>query len=194
MVAGQSTRETTRLFSSQPLGTETSVSPSILDANCRQFFSNRSDLGLRFCPRRNIDRGLCETPSDLLRGNRFNRPIIRYGTDTDPGVEWAVVYHDFPVESLAPCPEERASGSAFWIGDDFPQNALISQTPLAWHNLRYYKGLPGMLVQINFFSTGGYAIGVKIAHSLADAQALMVFIPEWMMGGSTLRCIWRKRR
>lgn len=37
MVAGQSKRETTRLFPSQPLGKESSVSLSILDATVARF-------------------------------------------------------------------------------------------------------------------------------------------------------------
>lgn len=110
---------------------------------------------------------------------RFNRPMVVYGGDSDSGVEWTVVRHEFPVESLAPVPGDRANGSAIWIGDGFPQDALVSHTPLALHDLCEYKGLPGMLVQINLFRAGGYAIGIKMAHPLADAQALMVFMHQW---------------
>lgn len=110
---------------------------------------------------------------------RFHRLRIVYGTESDPGVEWAVVRHSFPVTSLAPAPAERASGSGIWIVANFPQEMLLSQTPLALYNLRDYEGLPGMLVQINLFAGGGYAIGIKMAHPLADAQALMVFVHNW---------------
>lgn len=112
---------------------------------------------------------------------RFGRPMVTYGTPMDPGIEWTVVKHaTLTVNDLAPLPEERASSnSGIWIGDDFPQTALLSSTPLALHDLHSYKGLPGMTVQINLFPTGGYAIGIRIAHVLADAQALMVFVNLW---------------
>lgn len=56
---------------------------------------------------------------------------------------------------------------------------MLSTTPLPLHDLTTYEGLPAMTVQISLFSGGGYAIGVKISHMLADAQSLLVFVNLW---------------
>ncbi|KAJ5960131.1 uncharacterized protein N7479_007281 [Penicillium vulpinum] len=111
---------------------------------------------------------------------RFNRPLIVYGTDADPGVEWTVIEHPLRPDEIVPTSEERASSTAgAWIGDNFNQSLFISSTPLALANLHDYTGLPGMQVQITLLQDGGYAIGIKLAHCLADAQALMVFVHLW---------------
>lgn len=116
---------------------------------------------------------------------RFNRPQVVHGTDSDPGVEWTVVEHPFHVHDVVPTAKERAESVAgarrgAWVGNGFAQEHFVPSTPLALHNLRDCTGLPGMLVQINFSLGGGYAIGIKIAHALADAQALMTFTHNWM--------------
>ena len=70
---------------------------------------------------------------------------------------------------------ERAS-KIVWREDDFEHSRLISDCDLALHDLKSWKGLPGMSVQISLFGDGGYAIGVKLAHVLVDAQSLMAFV------------------
>ncbi|KAI2794047.1 hypothetical protein POX_a00637 [Penicillium oxalicum] len=111
---------------------------------------------------------------------RFNRPMVTYGTENDPGVEWAVVRHQhLSVKSLVPSADERASGQGVWRADQFNQDLFLSRTLLPLYNLRDCDGLPAMQVQINLFDDGGYGIGVKLAHVLADAQSLMVFVHLW---------------
>ncbi|KAF3480963.1 uncharacterized protein GIQ15_06310 [Arthroderma uncinatum] len=110
---------------------------------------------------------------------RFNRPMITYGTHSDPGAEWTILHHEKALEQLVPTAAERISGKGAWMGTDFRQEDYISDTRLALYNLRDYEGLPGMTVQINTFTCGSYAIGVQLAHPLADAQALMVFVHQW---------------
>jgi hypothetical protein len=115
-----------------------------------------------------------------LHTERFNRPIIIYGGEKDPGVEWSVVRHpSISVKSLAPSASERAPGKGVWIGDEFAQSLFLSDTSLPLHDLREFEGLPAMQVQINLFNDGGYGIGIQMAHLLADAQALMVFVHHW---------------
>ena len=109
---------------------------------------------------------------------RFNRPLIVYGTATDPGVEWTVIEHPLRADEIVPTAEERAHEPGAWT-DDFDQRLFISSNPLALANLRDYAGLPGMQVQITLLQERGYAIGIKMAHCLADAQALMVFVHLW---------------
>ncbi|KAF9248780.1 hypothetical protein DTO006G1_4407 [Penicillium roqueforti] len=115
---------------------------------------------------------------------RFNRPLIVYGTDTDPGVEWTVIERPFRADEIVPTAGERASSTTgsqpgVWVGDDFDERLFISSNPLALANLRDYAGLPGMQVQITLLQEGGYVIGIKMAHCLADAQTLMVFVHLW---------------
>lgn len=116
---------------------------------------------------------------DGLHTERFNRPMVVYGTPNDPGVEWRIVKRDdISIRSLVPSARERASAGT-WNGDDFPQRDFLCDTPLALHDLREYQGLPGMQVQITLLKDGGYAIGIQMAHVLADAQSLMVFVHQW---------------
>ncbi|KAG0159159.1 hypothetical protein PDIDSM_6680 [Penicillium digitatum] len=114
---------------------------------------------------------------------RFNRPLIVYGTETDPGVEWTVVEQPIRADEIVPTAEERASSTTgsqpgAWVGDDFNQSLFLPSSPLALANLRDCAGLPGMQVQITLLQ-GGYVIGVQMAHCLADAQTLMVFMHLW---------------
>lgn len=110
---------------------------------------------------------------------RFNRPMVVYGTPNDPGVEWRVIKRDdISVGSLVPSARQRASAGT-WNGDEFPQKDFLCDTPLALHDLREYEGLPGMQVQITLLKDRAYAIGIRMAHVLADAQSLMVFVHQW---------------
>ncbi|KAM0323897.1 hypothetical protein ACHAQA_008478 [Verticillium albo-atrum] len=100
---------------------------------------------------------------------RFNRAAVTYGSPSDPGVEWTVAS-----SSLAPF----IPTGAIWEGT-FPQNELLaSKTQLALHDLRTWEGLPAMIVQITLLPEG-YAIAVKLAHPLADAHTLLLFMHHW---------------
>lgn len=114
-----------------------------------------------------------------LHTERFGRPMLVYGCDSDPGVEWVVSKANRTLDSIVPSAVDRIAGKATWIATDFPQSMFLSNTKLALHDLVEYAGLPGMSVQITEFACGGYAIAVKMAHPLADAQSLMVFIHQW---------------
>lgn len=110
---------------------------------------------------------------------RFNRINLVYGSVNDPGVEWKIVYYpSYSSNRFAPSPAERASRTV-WREDEFEQSRLISNCDLALHDLESWKGLPGMSVQISLFGDGGYAIGVKLAHTLGDAQSLMTLVHRW---------------
>ena len=111
---------------------------------------------------------------------RFGRPLIEWGSDADTGVEWGVVRHPFRLEDIVPAASKRSAGPGVWRSDEFPQHAMISSTPLPLHNLVDYAGLPAMAAQVNLFAEGGgYAIGVKMAHVVADAQTLLLFMGVW---------------
>lgn len=106
-----------------------------------------------------------------------------YGSVDDPGVEWKTVsYPSYSSDRFAPTTLERASRTV-WREDDFEQSLLISDCDLALHDLKSREGLPGMSVQISLFGDGGYAIGVKLAHVLGDAQS---FVHMWAVKSRNL--------
>ncbi|KAL4870568.1 hypothetical protein BDV12DRAFT_165830 [Aspergillus spectabilis] len=195
--------EKTRVYPSRRLSTTISTPLSILDATVARFaptgaiwlYDNPADSYDERELLNNLKISLEITLNDFPQWagqlhwtpvrpggshtERFNRPLVTYGTDSDPGIEWRVIRHEsLSVKSLAPSADERA-GFGVWIGDQFDQSLLISNTLLPLHNLRDCEGLPAMQVQINLFSDGGYGIGIKMAHVLADAQTLMVFVHQW---------------
>ncbi|EED12143.1 transferase family protein [Talaromyces stipitatus ATCC 10500] len=111
---------------------------------------------------------------------RFNRIQLVYGSVDDPGVDWRTTsYSSESTAQFAPTPSERVS-KKIWRGDNNSEySRLVSDCPLALSDLKSYEGLPGMSVQVSLFGDGGYAIGVKLAHVLGDAQSLMVFVHMW---------------
>ncbi|KAH6657642.1 transferase family protein [Truncatella angustata] len=109
---------------------------------------------------------------------RFNRSMITYGSDADPGVEWHVVRHENSIISHIPH-GEYLSSCTIWSGDAFPQKELISKSRTPLSNLKDFEGMPGLMVQINLFPCGRYGVGVKLAHQLADASSMMVFVHQW---------------
>ncbi|KAJ5550389.1 hypothetical protein N7461_005087 [Penicillium sp. DV-2018c] len=201
------TIESKRLQPSQT-STPTSTSLSILDSTVARFtptgaiwfFDQKpADLSQKVLLE-NLQSSLAETLSKFPhwagqlqwapvnpKGNhteRFNRAVVVYGTNNDPGVEWRVVEHQLRADEIIPTAEERASSTTgsqpkAWSGDDFNQQSFISPNSLALENLRDYAGLPSVQVQITLLRDGGYAIGIKVAHCLADAQSLMVFVHLW---------------
>ena len=110
---------------------------------------------------------------------RFNRPLVVYGSKEDPGVEWNVVRLDRPVESLIPDQQTRASDPT-WIMSFTDSELMASETPIALHDLGECRGLPSMVVQITLFKDGGYAVAIKLSHILGgDAHSLMLFMHRW---------------
>lgn len=109
---------------------------------------------------------------------RFHRPMITYGLDSDPGVEWNVVQLDSCPDSIAPEPALRISDE-LWI-ESFPQsNLMMSSTKLALHDLETFQGLPSMVIQVTLLGDSGFAVAAKMAHPLGDAHALVLFMRRW---------------
>lgn len=109
---------------------------------------------------------------------RSHRPMITYGLDSDPGVEWNIVQLDSSPASIAPEPALRASNE-LWI-ESFPQSSLMmSSTKLALYDLETFQGLPSMIVQVTLLGSSGFAVAAKMAHPLSDAHALVLFMRRW---------------
>ena len=123
---------------------------------------------------------------------RFQRCMLTYGGNggdsDDPGVEWSVVRRDYTLNSILP-PQPllaETKGVAWWDNDAFPQGDLVSSAKLALANLKDCEGLPCMIVQITLFACGGYSVGVRLAHPVADAQSMMVFMHKWAANSRSL--------
>lgn len=111
---------------------------------------------------------------------RVGRPIVTYGTEDDPGFEFAVASVDCSLSELVPSEEERKADKRVWIASDFPQDELLSGLELAFaSNLGRFEGLSGASAQVTTFSCGGFAVGIRITHCLSDAVCLVQFAKNW---------------
>ncbi|KAK8134825.1 hypothetical protein PG984_006837 [Apiospora sp. TS-2023a] len=129
------------------------------------------------------------TGDHTQRFQRFQRCMLTYGDQSDPGVEWSVVRREYTLDSIVPPSSSSSSSSkssspgsggvAWWDNNAFPQKDLVSPTKLALAGLKDEGGLPCMVVQITLFACGGYGVGVRLAHPVADAQSMMVFMHKW---------------
>lgn len=111
---------------------------------------------------------------------RFGRLQITHGAESDPGVEFVVIHHPAPLASLVPDAASRASGLGAWDAAGVKRIGLLPDSPrLALYDKATYAGLPCMIIQITYFSCGGVAVTIALAHPLADAQALLKFAQDW---------------
>ncbi|KAF5365311.1 hypothetical protein D9758_005454 [Tetrapyrgos nigripes] len=111
---------------------------------------------------------------------RFNRPLVTWGTPADLGVEFIKAESPHKLAKLIPSCEERATAHRIWDGNVIPLLGIFPQTPnLALYDRVSHEGLPCMIIQVTTFACGGLAITVKLAHVLADAQTLLTFVHDW---------------
>ncbi|KAK7449176.1 hypothetical protein VKT23_013325 [Stygiomarasmius scandens] len=111
---------------------------------------------------------------------RFNRPMLTWGTATDPGVEFVQANSSHKLAELIPSCEERASKYRVWDGSIIASMGIFPESPkLALYDRTTYDGLPCLIIQVTSFACGGMAITVKLAHVLADAQTLLTFVHDW---------------
>jgi hypothetical protein len=112
---------------------------------------------------------------------------LRWGSESDPGV---VVAHARCSTSLAeefPSYEQRVKRRE-WTTD---QPAFLSAAeghPLALHSGIFgdWTGMTSCIVQLTQFSCGGFAVSLKCAHVLADAQNLGAFMRIWSLYNQNL--------
>ena len=111
--------------------------------------------------------------------HRFHRLEIVYGSASDPGVEFLAAESPLNIEQILPSASMRREHETEWETSQLPTEKLFPPTTLSLGNLKDSKGLPCMVVQMTKFTGGAVAIAVKIAHSLADAHALALFVHDW---------------
>ncbi|KAK8093662.1 transferase family-domain-containing protein [Apiospora hydei] len=123
-------------------------------------------------------------PESSNHTERWQRCMLTYGGsdsgNSDPGVEWSVVRRGYALDSIVPLTSSSSRpDDVWWDNDAFPYGDLVSPAKLALAGLKDSPGLPCMAVQITLFACGGYGVGVRLAHLVADAQSMMVFMHKW---------------
>ncbi|CAM1508897.1 Fc.00g026360.m01.CDS01 [Cosmosporella sp. VM-42] len=111
--------------------------------------------------------------------HHLGRPVVIQGTGEDPGVEFITAAYERDLCDIVPSHEDRSTTTKVWDATNLPQHDLVPKTSLSLHDLRIFKGLPSVAVQLTAFGCGGFSIGVKISHCLADAACLLQFMHYW---------------
>lgn len=119
---------------------------------------------------------------------RHGRLALTWGRPDDPGVVFVEARCDVPLASSAA--PARVEGELDWDPSSFPAAQLVPSTPLAAPAARGDDGnappRPAVLVQATTFPCGGLAIGLRLAHPLADAHALAHFVRDWAAAARSL--------
>lgn len=165
----------TWLFNSTETSRDISLHQDLLKQTLRETLDDYRHFSgqLRWATENDID------PSDLQQ-RYIGRPIITYGTATDPGVELIHASYDRPLSDVLPGIQDRFKSKKSWVNTQFPQHELLPKCKLAFDSsLAEYKGLPVLAIQITRFSCGGWAMSPMISHCLADAACLVKFLHSW---------------
>ncbi|KAL4965939.1 transferase family-domain-containing protein [Aspergillus stella-maris] len=129
----------------------------------------------------------CVPETDNDHTQRYGRLHVTFGTASDPGVEFITARCDLSLDEIAPSSEQRklpesrawnlSCSARVFLPDlsKIPFNTRPGQTPG-----------PPVSIQFTQFNCGGIALGIRIAHTLADAQALAVFMHRWSYENSLL--------
>lgn len=108
---------------------------------------------------------------------------VTYGSRSDPGVAVHLATSPLTIGSLVPDNEAKKAGC--WnaapsaLEELLPGRSAGEPGRLALWNMQESDGLPCVVVQLTTFACGGVAIAVRIAHVLADADALVKFVGNW---------------
>ncbi|KAF9634229.1 hypothetical protein BFW01_g5124 [Lasiodiplodia theobromae] len=119
-------------------------------------------------------------PFDAV-ARRHGRLALTWGRPDDPGVAFVEARCSVALTSVAPA---RAESDLVWDPSSFPAAQLVPTTPLAAP--ADPSPHPAVLVQVTTFSCGGLAVGLRLAHPLADAHALALFIHDWAAAARSL--------
>ncbi|KAJ5974174.1 transferase family protein [Penicillium waksmanii] len=125
---------------------------------------------------------------------RFGRVYAHYGSPQDPGVEFITATSTATIETL--CPASRTKEEPLFDRQKVRLDSLIPSGRLASAITAVKKDAAGVLppvfvIQLTKTACGGFALGAKIAHPLADIQSLAYFVKDWAkisrwhLGGSS---------
>ena len=112
--------------------------------------------------------------------NRYGRLEVCFNNKNDAGVEFVNKSVSATLASIIPQPSIRATREKAWDRTLLKSSDFLPETVLAKVlEFKSTEGMPVMAVQLTWLSCGGYAIGVKISHPLADAHTLIRFARDW---------------
>ncbi|MCJ1417980.1 hypothetical protein MMC32_004325 [Xylographa parallela] len=113
---------------------------------------------------------------------RPRRLCVTYGADADPGVVFATAACAQALVDVVPSPGARAGMRAGWDAAALDVEQFLPEMEV-WFSEGFGDGegehAVGMGACVTSFACGGVAVGVKMAHCLADAAALTGFVKGW---------------
>lgn len=123
-----------------------------------------------------------ETKDFQPHARRFGRVYAHFGTPDDPGVEFVLAKSTATLDNIHPA--SRTSDQPILDCLKGSLDQLVPATSLANEqqpNTPNEAGLfsPIFALQLTEFACGGFALAAKIAHPLADIQALIYFMKDW---------------
>ncbi|KAL5049229.1 hypothetical protein BDW71DRAFT_195677 [Aspergillus fruticulosus] len=119
------------------------------------------------------------------RTKRYGRLHITFGTDTDPGFEFSTARCGTALDEIVPDPAQRKSPNSRDWNLSCSANVFLP----AGKKVSFIGGPSSsspILIQVTQFGCGGVAVGIRIAHPLADVQTLGVFMKRWSFEHSIL--------
>ncbi|KAL3438253.1 hypothetical protein BDV09DRAFT_205654 [Aspergillus tetrazonus] len=122
---------------------------------------------------------------DADHTKRYGRLHITFGTDQDPGVEFSTAHCGTTLDEIVPNSMQRKSPDLRAWDLSCSAKAFLADEK----KLPFIGGACSsspVLVQVTQFRCGGVAIGIRIAHPLADAQTLSIFMKRWSFEHSIL--------
>ena len=112
---------------------------------------------------------------------RYGRIELTYGTEEDPGVVFTTAHCNIRLDEIVPEAESRRTEEGrIWDLSGMLSHKFIPSSPvLALKTEEINAIAPAVMVQITDFLCGGLCVGVMIAHPLADAHTMGIFMHRW---------------
>ncbi|KAL4817914.1 hypothetical protein BDW67DRAFT_190120 [Aspergillus spinulosporus] len=122
---------------------------------------------------------------DADHTKRYGRLHITFGTDKDPGVEFSTAHCGTTLNEIVPNPTQRKLSDLRAWDLSCSANAFLADEK----KLPFIGGTSSsspVSIQVTQFGCDGVAVGIRIAHPLADAQTLSIFMKRWSFEHSIL--------
>lgn len=124
--------------------------------------------------------------SSRKNAERFGRMEVRYGQASDPGVAFVVAKVNTTLDDALPGHGSKSDETIQTCDGMMRENVLLPRIPLAGLASHPEHEDVSVAVQITRFACGGTAVGVQMAHCLADATALSRFVHDWSASHAAL--------
>ncbi|KAJ4300676.1 hypothetical protein N0V90_002764 [Kalmusia sp. IMI 367209] len=116
---------------------------------------------------------------ERINEERYGRMEVRYGYghEKDPGVVFVIAQTESRMNDALPGRGEKMG--LYACDEILREDVLLPSIRLASYASQPEHTDPSVTVQITHFSCGGTAIGIQMAHCLADAITLSHFVHDW---------------